>query len=153
MRLPFFAALLFAGAGAAVVQAHTDNPAIDARRAYFTLLGSNLGPLAAMAKGEAEYDPAQAELHAGNLALLTGYAATPHFPEGSSNEDHPGDTRALPAIWSDFDGFMERYEAYVASVDALEASAGEGRAALGQAVAKVGGTCKACHDDFRAPDF
>jgi cytochrome c556 len=28
-----------------------------------------------------------------------------------------------------------------------------GRAELGQAVGAVGGTCKACHDDYRAKDF
>ena len=147
------AALASLAGGYAAVAQSTDDPAIKARRAYFTLLGANVGPLAAMAKGEIEYDAAAAELHAGNLSQLTAYAVTPHFPAGTANADKPGETRALPEIWSDLDGFMEKYEDLVMQVDALQSVAGAGRGELGGALGQLGGTCKACHDDYRAADF
>ncbi len=127
--------------------------AIKARRGYFTLLGANIGPLAAMAKGEIEYDAEAAATHAGNLEALGGYMVAPHFPEGSSNADKPGDTRAQPAIWSDFSGFAAKFGDYKAAVAGLPAKVSGGRAELGAALGAVGGTCKACHDDYRAKDF
>ncbi len=127
--------------------------AIEARRGYFTLLGANIGPLAAMAKGEAEYDAGTAALHATNLAMLADYNPVPHFPEGSDNEAKWGDTRSLPAIWTDFEGFSEKLTDFQDAAKALAEVAGEGRGALGPALGELGGTCKACHDDYRAKDF
>ena len=127
--------------------------AIYARRAYYTLLGANIGPLAAMAKGEAEYDAATAELHAGNLVRMGNYNPMPHFPAESDNEWKAGDTRALPAIWEDMAGFEQKFADFVEATKALAEVAGDGRGALGPAVGNLGGTCKACHDDYRAKDF
>jgi cytochrome c556 len=146
------AAMTASLAGAAALADPLDD-AIKARRGYFTLLGANVGPLAAMAKGDVEYDASGAETHATNLLALTNYNPTPHFPAGSSNEEKAGDTRSLPVIWTDLDGFLEKYQGLVAAVTALQGPATEGRAALGQALGQVGAACKACHDDYRAADF
>ena len=127
--------------------------AIKARQAFFTLLGANTGALAAMAKGEVEYDADSAVLHAGNLGLLQGYRLLPHFPEGSSKEDRKGKTRALPEIWKDLAGFEEKFETFQAAVAGMEVEAGKGRAELGAALQRLGGSCKGCHDDYRAKDF
>ena len=153
MRLAAFAVLLAAGAAAGAAIAHSDNDFVKARQAYFTLLGANTGPLAAMAKGEIDYDAATAELHAANLAEMAAYNPTPHFPAGTAKEDLPGETRALASIWSDMDGFMERVAQFNEAVDALQGAAGAGRGELGQAVGRLGASCKACHDDYRAADF
>ena len=126
---------------------------IKQRRAYFTLLGANIGPLGAMAKGEMEYDATQAQLHADNLGQMAGYNPLPHLPQGSSNADRAGKTRALPAIWSNLDGFKAKFTDFSNAVANIKAEAGKGREALGPAVGKLGGTCKACHDDYRAKDF
>lgn len=127
--------------------------AVKARRAYFTLLGANMGPLAAMAKGDVAYDSATAELHAANLGALSTMTIAPHFPAETSKEDRFGDTRALPAIWADFEGFAGKAQGFAAAVVELQAVAGAGRAELGGGVQKVGASCKACHDDYRAQDF
>lgn len=125
----------------------------EARRAYFKLIGTNMGPLGAMAKGKIDYDADTARLHAGNLAAMTTYNAAPHFAAGTSNADLPGKTRLLPAAFTDNAGFMQDYKDFVGAVEALNAVAGDGKAALGPAVGQLGGTCKACHDDYRAKDF
>lgn len=126
---------------------------VKARRAYFKLIGSNMGPLGAMAKGNVEYSAETAQLHAGNLLTMNGYNAAPHFAAGTSNADLPGKTRLLPKAFEDFDGMLADYNDYKAAVEGLAAVAGDGLDALRPAVGKLGGTCKACHDDYRAKDF
>jgi cytochrome c556 len=126
---------------------------VEARRAYFKLMGANMGPLGAMAKGNIEYNAETAQLHAGNLAAIASYNPTPHFAAGTSNADMPGKTRLLPAAFSDTPGLLSKLKDFQTAVAALQDAAGGGREALGPAVGKVGGTCKGCHDDFRAKDF
>jgi cytochrome c556 len=73
------------------------------------------------------------------------------FPKGTGPE--AGKTRALPEIWSkpaDFDAaqkmFADRAPALVAAVKAKDADA------VGKAFRDLGGACKNCHDNFRAPE-
>jgi len=151
-------ALLLLAAAATAALAHTAHSdsledAIKARQAYFTLMGANIGPLAAMAKGEAEFDAELERVHIDNLVRLATYNPFPHFPAGTSNAEQAGKTRALPAIWEDFGAFVSRHEDFNTAVAGLEQVAGQGRAALGPAVGRLGETCKACHDDYRAKDF
>lgn len=138
-------------AGAAIAQSAED--VAKARQGFYKLLGLEMGQLAAMAKGEIDYDADKAMGHAADMLALTKYNPADLFAPGTSNADLPGVTRALPAIWEDFEAFRGKGAAYVAAVTELNAAAGNGRAELGQAVGKLGGTCKACHDDFRAADF
>ena len=141
---------------AAIPAAAHDDPiehAIEARQGYFTLMGTEIGPLAAMAKGEMDYDAARAEAHAANLAALAAYDPARLFPEGSSKFEREGDTRALAAIWDDMDGFMAAMGDFVEAAEALPGVAGQGRAELAGGVGRVGDTCGACHDDYRAEDF
>lgn len=69
------------------------------------------------------------------------------FPEGSGGAG----TRALPAIWENWDDFAARLEAARASGEALRAAAEagdmEGTAA---ALREVGQSCLSCHREYRA---
>jgi len=150
-RAMIFALALMPLAG--TVQADPVDDAIKARQAYFQLLGDNTGALAAMAKGEVDYDAAVATARAQNLSLLAGYNLGFSFPPGSAKSDRAGKTRALAAIWEDMDDFMAKVKGFEEAVKLVEAQAGEGRAELGGAVAELGKSCKACHDDYRAKDF
>ena len=138
-----------------LVFAHADHDtdSIKTRKALFTLIGANMAALGNMAKGKTEYTAERAQSHASNLGALADYDLGPHFPEGSSMDDHKGETRALAAIWSGRDKFDERWQDYVDATAALEAAAAEGRGAMAEALGRVGATCKGCHDDFRAKDF
>ncbi len=148
----FLAALVLAPVWVAAHSDH-DKDAIEARRAYFKLIGANMAELGAMAKGEVAYDAETAALHAGNLAALASYNAAPHFPEGTSNRDQPGKTRALIDIWLDGPDFGVKWQAFTGAVDLLQTQADRGRDPMAAAVGKLGGTCKGCHDTFRAKDF
>ena len=68
------------------------------------------------------------------------------FPSGSEGG------RALPAIWSDRDGFMDRVTAIQSATANLVEAAESGDAeAVGAAMQAVRGTCGACHQNFRGP--
>lgn len=126
---------------------------VEARIGYQHLLGLGMGGISAMAKGEAPYDAALAQAHAANLGLLADMQTGPLLPAGTSKDDLPGKTRALTAIWENPERYAELEEELRTAVAGLAAVAGDGADALGPAVAEVGGSCRACHTDFRAEDY
>lgn len=153
VRAAALSACVVAALAAASAQADPADDAIKARRGFFTLLGAEIGPLGAMAKGEAPYDADKARRHAANLQALSGYRFGDLFVAGSSNADKPGATRAQPVIWTDAAGFGEKAEGLVAAIGALQGVAGEGQAALAGGVGALGKACGACHETYRAKEF
>lgn len=120
----------------------------DARQGFYLMLGANMGPLAAMAKGEMPYDEAAASSHAKNIETLTNYPVTMHFIEGSFS-DQLEDTEALPKIADNMEDFKGKFAALgEAAAGASEAVKG-GQENVGPVVGKLGGACKACHDEYR----
>lgn len=73
------------------------------------------------------------------------------FPVGSGPQ--PGvKTLALPAIWAKPAQFKAAQDAFANQAAAFQKAASGGDAAAMRAEArKLGGTCKACHDQFRQP--
>jgi cytochrome c556 len=68
------------------------------------------------------------------------------FPEGSA----VGDTRALPAIWTNNAEFQAILQSGITAATAMKAAAEAGDAAAwGTAVEALGGTCGQCHQQFR----
>lgn len=122
---------------------------IKARQGFYKLLGANMGVLAGMAKGEVEYDSAAAQTAADNMKTLTMYNVGHLYMPGTSNADSDK-TRALPKIWEDFPGVQEKGGAFVEAVAAMQAVAGAGKDEMVAALGPLGGTCKACHDNYRA---
>lgn len=152
-RAACIAAIALAAVAAAPASADTIDDTIEARRGFFKLLGLNFGGLVAMAKGDVDYDAAQATSLAANLKALASMDPVPLFPAGSDNVAKSGKTRSLPVIWTDFDGFAGAHGDWKTAVDGLAAAAGEGQQALQGAIGPVGQTCSACHDDYRARSF
>ncbi|MBU1174254.1 MAG: cytochrome c [Alphaproteobacteria bacterium] len=69
------------------------------------------------------------------------------FPEDSQE----GDTKALPAIWTDQGGFMQAYTtAVTAAADLLAAAESGDEAAWGLAFKDLGAACGNCHTQYRA---
>lgn len=74
------------------------------------------------------------------------------FPEGSGPESGVK-TDALPVIWEDMADFEQKVADFHAASDNLAAvAAGGDLAAIGAAFGETGGTCKSCHQKFRADD-
>ena len=69
------------------------------------------------------------------------------FPAGSDK----GETKALPAVWTDMAGFEAASKNAEAAFDNLSVAAGSGdMAALTAAFTDAGKACGACHEKFRA---
>ncbi|WP_417241486.1 c-type cytochrome [Celeribacter sp.] len=124
-----------------------------ARRAFYTLVGFEMDTLAGMAQGKIDYDAEAASATAKDILALTAYTTADLYAPGTSNDDLPGETRAKADIWANMADFQADGMAFYQAVVELNDVAGNGLDALQPAVGKMGGTCKACHDDFRAKDF
>lgn len=80
------------------------------------------------------------------IQFFEGFPA--RFPAGSGT----GETRALPAIWTDRAGFETANSNMVAQLRSLQAAASAGdQAAFAAAFQQTGATCGACHRPYRGP--
>lgn len=123
---------------------------LKARQGQFRIMALNLGILGGMAQGRAEYDAEAAQAAADTLVAVSMIQQGPHWPQGSDSGAIEG-TRALPAIWEDLEDFSAKWAAFGEAALAMQAVAGDGQAALGPLMGRVGGTCSACHDANRVP--
>lgn len=147
-------ALVGAFGVAALATAQDKGPhdaAIKGRQAMFQTYNFNMGILGAMAKGKMEYNAELATQSAANLQAAANFGQSAMWPPGSDNAT-PGNatTRALPAIWENFEDVSKKSAALKAATDVLAANAGGGLDALKGAMGDVGASCKGCHDDYRA---
>lgn len=153
MKRLLLAAATVAGLGAALpaaAQFQKPEDAIKYRQGAFTVMANHLGRIGAMAAGRAPFD---AKVAAENAALVNDLAKLPFtaFGEGT---DKGLPNRAKPEIWKDAAKFKAASEKMVVEVGKLEAAAKAGNLdAIKAAMGAVGGSCKACHDDFRAERY
>ena len=89
-----------------------------------------------------------AEAVAGLNTILTNYTHIPDlFPEGSI----VGDSKALPAIWENWDAFVAIVDTgKQAATDGIAAVEAGDAAAYAAALQTLGGTCGQCHQQFRS---
>ena len=145
------AAIALAGISFAAIAKGPYDGAIEARQGMFELFSFNSGILGDMAKENMEYDADIALEAAKNLEAAANLGQSQFWPEGSDSESDGNLTnRALPAIWDDMPDFMEKMEALRTESAKMAMVAGDGLEAVQGAMGDVGGTCKACHDNYRA---
>ena len=89
-----------------------------------------------------------AEAVAALNTILTNYSHIPDlFPEGSI----VGDSKALPAIWENWDAFTAIVETgKTAATEAIAAAESGDATAYATALGALGATCGACHQQFRS---
>lgn len=144
--------IALAAMGTGIAATAQDLPApVQARQGQFQIMALNVGVLANMARGNTEYDAATATAAAGNLVAVSQIDQSFSWPEGTDNFALDG-TRALPAIWENLPDVIEKWEAFGAAAEGLAAVAGDGLEPMRAALGPLGGTCGACHDDYRAPE-
>ena len=135
---------LLAATTLGVAQADVDKT-VDYRQSIFTIVGWNFGPLRAMAQGKIDFDAAKAQRHAGRISQMS-MMIDDAFPPDSIN----GDSDALPGIWENWEDFQMKASNLQAAASALvEAAATGDQESTTTAFAKLGGACKACHDDYK----
>jgi cytochrome c556 len=120
--------------------------ALKYRKASFTVRGAHFGRLGAMAQGRVPFD---AKMAADNAEIVADMAKLPWAAFGEGTEG--GDTKAKPEIWKQGAKFKEASDKLQAESVKLAAAAKTGKEdAFKAAFAATAGTCKNCHDDFRA---
>jgi cytochrome c556 len=132
-------------ATAAIAQPKPEN-FVKQRQSALALMGWYFGPMGAVAKGEKPFDKADAVRRTTNLVALSKMPWE-GFVEGTENV---GNTKARPEIWTNAAKFKElgdKMQTEVATLAQL-ANAGD-EAGFKKQFGVVGGTCKACHDDFQ----
>jgi cytochrome c556 len=120
------------------------------RQSLFAILGANFGPMSSMVKGEIPWDTARFKGFADDLATATTLDYMRGFPDGSDS----GTTRAKPAIWSNKADFEAKLKDLRTEAQKLATAAGSGdQDAIVEQFKATGGTCKACHDDYKSKDY
>ncbi len=152
MKSPF-SKLAIAGttvllASMAFADGHSGPPEVGARIGLMKNYGYNLGVLGNMAKGTIEYDADMAAIAAANLVAFAGSDQSMLWAEGTDNGSTQG-TRALPAIWTDSEGWTKAQDAMTAAAEGLAATSD--LAGLQAAMGAAGGACGTCHKAYRAP--
>jgi len=129
----------------AMAQFQKPEDAIKYRKAGFTILATHFGRLGAMANGRMPFD---AKVAAESGAILEVASKLPWEAFGPGTDK--GDTRALPAVWSEPAKFKAAGDKMQAEVAKVAAAAKTGNLdAIKASFGAAGASCKACHDDFR----
>ncbi len=147
------AAALIAGlvtALPAAAQFQKPEDAIKYRQSAFTVMANHLGRVGAMAQGRVPFD---AKVAADNTAIVVAMSALP-FTAFGDGTDKGMPNRAKPEIWRESAKFKAAADKMAEEVKKLDAAARAGSLdAVKAAMGAVGGSCKACHDDFRAERY
>ncbi len=136
---------LFAAAVAAMLAAgaaHAD--VIAERKNVMEGVGDATKAGTQMVRGQAPFD-----LETAREVLATYIAASEImptlFPEGT---EEGGETRAAPTIWSDREGFVNRFENWRADVTGVAGSV-EDLESFTQAFEVATQACRDCHEEYR----
>jgi cytochrome c556 len=137
--------LLLLAASAASAQTKPED-AIKYRQAQYTVLLWNWMPLNAMVRGRIPFDAAEFARRA-QLVAAVAPQLLEGFPEGSGTG---APTEAKPEIWTNFADFSAKMKDLERETAALATVAkGGDEAAIKAQFALTGGTCKACHDEYK----
>lgn len=129
----------------ALAQFQKPEDAIKYRKAVMTVQASHFGRIGAMLNGRVPFD---AKAVADNAAIVETMSKLPWVAFGPGTDK--GETRALPAIWTEQAKFKEGADRMQNEVAKLTAATKTGNLdAIKTAFGAVGQSCKACHDDFQ----
>ncbi len=123
---------------------------IEARQAQYKKLGAAFKTINDNLQSGSP-DVAAIQTAAASIPVETATMAD-WFPEGTGPESGVK-TGALPAIWenrADFDQKIAAFQTAAANLNTV--AQGGDVAAIGAAFGATGGTCKACHDNYRLDD-
>ena len=135
--------------GAPLAHIEQSEPLQSLRQSYFALLGMTLAPMGDMVKGKLEWNDALFATWTEDLNHAAQFGVERGFAPGTDT----GTTRAKPNIWSNMEDFQSKLDDFRAAAKlANTAAAGEPCESRKQFVA-TGGTCKACHDEYKSQDY
>ena len=149
-RISVIAAATFAIAAAVSITAQAATPVEvqKERHEHFEALGDAFKAVRDNSKGSPDFAVLEK-----SLAVIEKAAKDlgTWFPKGTGPE--AGKTRALPEVWSKPADFAAAQKLFAEKVPVLSAAVkAKDVDAIGAAFKATGGTCKNCHDTFRAPE-
>lgn len=134
----------------AAAQFQKPEDAIKYRQSAFTVMANHFGRVAGMAQGRIPFD---AKAAADNAALANALAPLA-FTAFGAGTDKGMPNRSTPEIWSKAAAFKGKADEMLAAMAKLNDAAKTGNLdQIKAAVGPVGGSCKGCHDDFRAEKY
>jgi cytochrome c556 len=117
------------------------------RKSLLQLVRANMGPLGAMAKGNIPMDADTIALNAQRIEFLGGMM---HDYFATDTRDFDVNTEAKNDIWTNYDDFSSKADDMVAAASSLqELVANNQEGDYRKGIGRLGGTCKACHDDYK----
>lgn len=121
----------------------------DTRQGLLKVVVSYFGPIVGMAREQIPYDAAVVKANAEKIAMLL-----PLIPDvfRSNTSEFDLDTEALDEIWDNTDDFAAKATTAAENAQALAAATADGQGAAMKAFGELGGSCKACHDNYRQQD-
>lgn len=138
------AAVVFAAPAAAQFQKPED--AVKYRQSALSVMANHFGRIGAMVKGTVPFDAKAVQDNARVVATLSTLPWA-----GFTQNTEALKSKAKPEVWKDAAKFKDASDKMVAEVAKLEVAAKTGNLdAIKVAFGAVGGSCKSCHDAFRA---
>lgn len=149
MILPAAVAALALGVAAQAHEnhKHSTDPLVDARQGGMTMLVANM---AALSRAETAPEADAITRTAFPASGIAAFARSLPALFAAETKD-VADTRSLPAIWDDGEGFAAQVAEFQAATASVEAAAGANdKAAFSEALARTKAACQSCHDSYRA---
>lgn len=143
--------LILAGAllglhGGAAAQFAKPEDAVKYRKSALFVMQQHYARVGAMVAGRVPFD---AKVAADNTAIAEAMSKLPWAGFGDGTDQ--GDTKARPEIWKEKARFMDLADKMQAEMSKLSAATKTGNLdSVKAAFQATSGSCKACHDDFRA---
>jgi cytochrome c556 len=117
---------------------------VQYRQAVMKSIGGHMASMGTILKNQVHME--DLVMHARGLAGLADIAPEV-FPEGSDTEK----SKALPAVWENPEAFSKALGRLNDAAEGMAtAAATEDMSEIGPAIQALGGSCKGCHDDFKA---
>ncbi|HAJ88860.1 MAG TPA: cytochrome C [Pseudomonas sp.] len=147
------------GAVAAVLLASTAVQAqmkpeemVETRQAGYQFMSWNMGKIKAqVVDGKEPYDQAKVAAAANAIAAIANSGMGSLYSPDTTTEQLGKATRLKPEFFQNLDEAGQIGRNFTAAANQLAKVAAEGdQAATKKAFADVGGSCKSCHDKFRA---
>jgi cytochrome c556 len=142
LRIIVGAALLTFGATAVLAQ---NTAVIKQRKDVMKANAEATKAPTAMMKGEAPFDLAKIK-----TSLKTFQDNSAKLKTLWPADSQTGDTRALPAVWTNMKDYLSWFDGFAKDAKAAEASIKD-EASFKTEWPKIVGYCGGCHKDFRAP--
>ena len=150
---------LMTGAVAAVLLASTAVQAqmkpeemVETRQAGYQFMSWNMGKIKAqVVDGKEPYDQAKVAAAANAIAAIANSGMGSLYSPDTTTEQLGKATRLKPEFFQNLDEAGQIGRKFTAAANQLDKVAAEGdQAAIKKAFGDVGGSCKSCHDKFRA---